>query len=302
MCQHIITGSGRYVTERCVLELHLAAGFGQGGTMGILAIPDIGHGVKDLIDTLGAGLRAGELQQTHGQHHNAHQNLRNIGNEGGQVAHQHISHDDLITAQPQNCHDGGVQTDGHDGGHHNDPGGGTQSRIRQLVVALFELGFFIGRAHEGLDHADGHQVFLHRCVQVVDLLLHDAEQLMADRHQCTDGGSHQRNDNKQNRGQTGVDVHTDDQGRYQHDRSAHQHTQSHAHHVLHGVHVIGHARDQTGRGEAVDIRKGELLNFVKQALAQIGAETHTCRRSKLRGRYAGKHRQAGQNHHQSPHF
>ena len=42
---------------------------------------EVGFCLQHLADTPGAGLGAGELEQGHGHHHNAHEDLADVGDE-----------------------------------------------------------------------------------------------------------------------------------------------------------------------------------------------------------------------------
>ena len=151
---------------------------------------------------------------------------------------------------------------------------------------------------KGLDHPDGHQIFLQGVVQVVNPGLHGFKQLGAQHHQHTDHHNHQRNHHHQHQGQPGVEGDADNQRGKQHHRGAHQHPQAHGQHHGHGVDVVGHPGNEGGRGKPIDVGKGKLLHLVKQALAQVGPEALAGKGGILGREDAAEHGNAGQHQHQ----
>ena len=224
------------------------------------------------MDAVGAGLGPGELQQGHGHHHHAHQDLEDIVDEGLEAAQVKLRPHDHPAAEVEYRHRGPVHGQHHHRQDGDDPQSHRQGGLHQLVVGFFELFPLEVLPDEGLDHPDGHQVLLEGVVQVVDALLHGLKEFGTQLHQNPDDDHHNRDDHRQHQGQPGVERDADGQGGNEHHRGPHQHPQPHGQHHGHGVHVVGHAGDEGGGGEAVDVRKRELLHLVKQALPQVGAE------------------------------
>ena len=297
MAQHVVAGAGRDVAEADVPELDAAARGGQGGLGGMLAVADVGHGVEHLVDALGTGTCAGELEQRESEHHNAHQNVHDVADKRVELTGQQRAADDEFSADPEGEHDGNVERDHHDGLHEHHARHRVDRRIAQLVVALFELFLLIVLAHERLHHADGDEVFLHGVVQPVDLFLKKLKELAACLHQKPDGERHHRHDADEDERQLSVDGEADGERGDEHKRRADEDAQTHVHHALNVVDVVREARDERGARKAVDVRKGELLHAVEHRLAQIRAEALTGPGGELHAGGAGEHTAHGEPQH-----
>ena len=298
--EYIVSRPGAGVFEGDVPELHPASGRWElvlGGALRLGLVFHRGLRGEDLIDPVGAGLGAGELKQGHSHHHHAYQDLENIVDERLEVAQQEALGHHHLSAQVQHGHGGPVHRQHHNGHDGNDLHAHVQPGHHQLVVGALEFFPLVVLPDEGLDHPDGHQVLLQCVVQAVDLGLHHLKELGADLHQNADGQDHQRDDHQQHYSQPGIDGNADPQGGNEHHRDPHQHPQAHIQHHGHGVDVVGHAGDEGGRGEAVDVREGELLYLIKEALAQVGAEALAGKGGVFGGEHAEGHGQQGEGQH-----
>ena len=299
--EHVLTGAAGVVLEVHVLELHLALGLGElsGGEGAVL---DGGLRLQHLVDTAGAGNGPGELEEAHAQHHDAHEDLEDIGDEGGEVANEHLPADDLAAAQVEHRGGGAVHGHHHNGDHGDDPHIHVDGGLGEGVVGGFELGLLIALPDEGLHHTDGHQVLLDGAVEGVDALLEDLEEPVAHAHQDADGDDQQGDGHQHDHRQLGVDADGHCQGRHQHHRGADQHPQGHGHHHLDGVDVVGDAGDEGGRGEPVDVGEGEILHLIVDAPAQVGAEALTHDGGELGAQHTAGHAAQGQHQHDAAHL
>ena len=298
MGEHVVAGAGGHVLEGHVPELHRALGLGQHLLGGAGLILHGGLGVQHLVDTVGTGLGTGQLQQGHGHHHHAHKDLNDVVDEGLEVAQLKGGPHDHAAAEVQHRHSGAVEGQHHHRQNGDDAQTHGQGGIHQIVVGLLELFPLKIPTHKDLDHPNGNQIFLQGVVQAVDALLHDLKELSTHLHEDADGQHHEGNDHHQHQGQAGVEGKADGQGGHQHHRGTHQHTQAHGQHHGHGVDVVGHAGDEGGGREAVDVRKGELLHLVKEALAQVPAKTLAGKGGKPGGQHAAQHGHACQQQHE----
>ena len=300
--EHVVAGAGGHIFEGDVLKLHLTLGGGERLLLGVRLIFHRRLGVEHFVDAVGTGLGAGELKQRHSHHHNAHQNLEDIVDEGLQVAQQEALGHHHLAAQIQYRHRGAVHGQHHDGHDGNDLEAYVEGGVHQFVIGLFEFVPLVVFPDKGLDHPNGDQVFLKGVVQAVDLFLHGLKQAGTDLHQNADGQHHQGNDHQQHHGQTGIDGDADAQRGDQHDGSPDQHTQAHVQHHGHGVDIVGHAGDEGGGREPVDVREGEVLHLVKQALTQIGAEALAGKGGVFGAEHAAGHGGQREQEHDSSHF
>ena len=253
--------------------------------------------LQHLLDAVGAGLSPGELEQGHGHHHHAHEDLHDVVDEGLEVAQFKGAPHDHASAEVEHRHCGPVEGQHHHRHDRNDPQAHRQSGVHQLIVGLLELDALVALPDKGLHHSDGHQILLERIVQVVDLGLHGLKELGAHLHQNADHQHHQRNDHHQHQCQPGVQIEADTQGGHQHHWSPYQHPQTHGQHHGHGIDIVGHTGDEGGGGETVNVRKGELLHLVEEALAQIGAKALTGKGRILGRQHTAQHGHARQHQH-----
>ncbi len=155
-------------------------------------------------------------------------------------------------------------------------------------------------AHEGLDHADGDEVFLNVGVHCVELFLHEVKQLVDHVHQRQNGAQQNRDGAKIDKPQLPVVAH--------HDHNAHDHLKRRGdkcaqHHLDGGLKcadIAGGAGDKACGGETVNVRKGEVLNVVEQRLAQIGAEAVGAACGVPGGKPAGHGAYERKSHHDQP--
>ncbi len=147
------------------------------------------------------------------------------------MADEHIlSAQNLAAAQAEYGGGGAVHGNGHHGHHQDDAHVGPQGGGGEIIVGAFEFGLFIALTHKGLDHPDGHQIFLNGAVEGVDPGLHDLEQVVTGLHQKTDGQGHQRDDHQHHHGKLRVDADRHEEGGDEHHRGPGEHAQSHGHH------------------------------------------------------------------------
>ena len=180
--EHVVAGAGGAVFEVDVLEFDPAAALGQLTAAAVGGVGNVGLGLQDLGDAARAGHGAGQHKQAHTDHEHAHEHLHDVGEEGVELAGQQLAAGDEAAAEPHDAEDGGIHREHHDGADEYDAHDGGEAGVAQLVVGFLELFPLKVAAHEGLDHADADEVFLHRVVQGVYLLLEAGEKPLAGTH------------------------------------------------------------------------------------------------------------------------
>ena len=122
---------------------------------------------KHLYNTLGGLQRHGHHNKYHGDHHQAHQNLEGVGEQGGHLAHVQVQ---------ALAGDNRVRAKGHDENHHH-----VNAELHQRVVdgqnalglgkvllhilgGAVKLLLFVVLPHIGLYHPHAPDVLLHRGV------------------------------------------------------------------------------------------------------------------------------------------
>ena len=299
--ENILPGAPGLVLEVHMAEFHLALGRRQRvGAAG--AVLNGGLGLQHLVDSAGAGNGAGELQQTHSQHHDAHQNLEDIGDKGGEVADEHAAGHHSGAAQVEHGGGGAVEGDHHDGHHGDDSHIHIDGGLGQVVVGFFKFGLLVARPDKGLHHPDPHQILLHGAVQGVDAGLKDLEKVVAHTHEHADSDHQQGDGHQHDHGQPGVDADGHGQGGHQHHGGSDQHPQRHGDHHLDGIDIVGDPGDEGGGGEVVDVREGKLLYLVINAPAQIGAKALARHGGQLGAEHAAEHAAHGQHQHDAAHL
>ena len=156
----------------------------------LLCRGQVGALVQHLHDTLGRGGGHGDHDKGHAQHHQCHEDVHNIAEQGVQLAGGDGTVQHILGTQPAQGNVAAVN-----GGEH---GGVIEAqaafRVDELLVQTLAGGgvFFVLKtlAHEAFDHADGRDVLLHRGVEVIVVLEHPVED--------AEGGNH---DGSQNRHQ-----------------------------------------------------------------------------------------------------
>ena len=137
---------------------------------GVFRVLDVRHFLQHLGDALLRSLGDGEHDKDHGDHHQAHQNLHGVGNEAHQFARGHANSgvvaggDDHARAKPgdEQHHRIDAQL------HQRHVEGHGLFRLGEVLIDVFgdfaELLVLMLLAHEGLDHTDAAQVFLHHLI------------------------------------------------------------------------------------------------------------------------------------------
>ena len=154
--------------------------------------------------------------------------------------------------------------------------------------------------HEGLDHADAVQIFLHHVVQTI-VALEDPlkDGMRVGGHQIQPHAQH-GDENSENAGQLRVDTDGRHQREDQHEGRTHRRADDHLIGVLHVAHVGGQTGDQTAGGEPVDVGEGKFLNMAVHIPPQVLGKARRRNRRIVAGQNAEQQRSKGrQQQHQS---
>ena len=297
--QHAL-GAVLVIAEGDVPQLHTAfpdrqlrvCGFGVG---------DVGDFLHDLPDAACGRHGAGHLDEQHTDHHQRVEHLRDVGDEGGQIAGGHTARHDLPAAEPQHRECRGVHAQRHERGHedHEQPRG--HSGFFQLRVGFFKAPDLVLLPDKGLDHADVGQVFLHIGVQPVHAVLHGGEAWRRHFDEDGDADCQNRHGNRQHqrhmRPLAYIHGNDHDQCADQHPGGAQSHTQERIDEVLQLGDVVGQPRDQRACAEAVDVAEGEALHLAVDIGAQVGGEVDRRLGAEVCAAHAADHHQdGGQDH------
>ena len=235
-----------------------------------IAVRDIGRLLEHLHDPSRAGQRTRQQQKDIGDHHERVHDLHDIAQDAGQLSDLHGAREDQMPAKPQ---------DGDAGGIHGQLKGrqiqyGVMERVlrclHQLMIDRVEFLFFIFAAHEGLDGADGRQVFLHDGIHPVDRLLQQRIHRRDLAHDQKQDDPQQRRADDEHECQFAIDHERHRDAQHEHDRTAHHRPQTGADDVLHDIDIARHARDQRCVFEMVEIGKGICLDRRELPLTQLG--------------------------------
>ena len=263
----------------------------------------LGH-VRFLVDHLGdtgrAGRALGELDEDHGQHHQRGEDRHDIAEKRGQLARGEASFHNEMRAPPAQGDDATVD----DEVHHRAVQGHQRLRLEIHCIeaegSFVELGHFVVLPHEGLHHADGIDILLHHAVQGIHLEKDLLEELRGagDQH----GQERTQDDHRDQEDDTQflMDQETHSQRRNHVQRSPERDPEQHLESTLDAGHVRGHPRDEPGRGEFVDIRKGETLDVLIHRQAQVRREAGAAVGGEPAGQDAEQEAQAGDADHHRP--
>ena len=258
--------------------------------------------VQHLVDPPRAGNGAGALQKYHGEHHQRHEHLHDIGGKGRQVSNGHVADQHLPSSQPYHGQGGQIHEKSHQRHLQDDHFKGPQAGFHQFFIGFQKALFLMIPAHEGLDHPHVLQALLNVGVHPVQLLLHEGESGEGGEHDRRDGDHHDRQDHKKDPRKPRVHGRRHDDRTDQHARRAQHHAQSHHDQVLHLRDIIGQPGHERARGKAVDVAEGKLLHLLKAVVSQIRAEADgRLGREPGSADSAAHHHKGGEDHH-SPHF
>ena len=133
-------------------------------------------GVQDLLDALGADLRARHHHEHEGGHHHGHHDLHEVGEERGQITDLHAPAVDPVRTEPHHGDRRQVH-DGHDDREHQrQQPAGAQRHLGQIGVRLPEALLLVVVPYEGADHAVAGDLLAQHPVHGVQADLHGAEQ------------------------------------------------------------------------------------------------------------------------------
>ena len=227
---------------------------------------------QDLADTLDGFGGHGEHHIDHGDHHQRHEHLNAVGEHGGELADvdgRAAIRDDELRADEEHEHHIEVHAQLHERGVERDHALGVREVAADVVACGGELFRLVALTREALHHAHRAHVFLHGFVELIVLAEHRAERghgLARDEEQPDD--QHRHDDHK---GQRESSAHNErhDDGEDHHQRRADR--DADAHHVrhLHILNVGGHARDERGGRELVDVLERKALHLGEEVMAHV---------------------------------
>ena len=258
------------VAERNIFKVDRAVGhFAHAVRLGLEAALFL----QNFLDTLGRRARHDDHNHDHGQHHETHENLEGVVEHTGQCARGHGTADDQTCANPGDKQQAGVHAELHERHVEDNQTLGLEEAAEQLLGDRAELLLFKVLTHEGLDHADAGEVFLHDVVQLVVGVEYLRKQTVhaADNQRQTDAqnGNRAQVDGRKAR----ADIYGHGKGKDQHDRGAHSDANNHLISVLHVGDVGRQTGDDTGGGKLIDVGERKVLYVVVDVVAQIACQT-----------------------------
>ena len=237
--------------------------------------------------------------EDHGEHHQAHQDVHDIGKQAGQLARGQAGlADDHLRAEPADDQNAGVHGQLHDRHGEGDDALGGDGVFEQIVRRAGELFILIFFADKRLDHADRADVFLDHTVDRVVFAEHLTEIPHRLRDEDDDHHAQKRDRTQKHGGKLRADGKRHEQRDNQRHRRAGADLQNHLKRILDVGDVGGQARDKARGGEPVDIGKGIILNASEHRLAQIGGQTRARPRAVDARANAEDHRQNRHHGHQ----
>ena len=265
---------------------------------GIFGAGKVAFFAQHLYNALGRFHGHGDHDKHHGKRHQAHQNLEAVGEDGRHLAHGHLgapAGDDNIRAEREHKGHACIDAELHQGvvEGHDALGAG------EIPADVFRRGgkllFLILFPHIAFYHAHSLHIFLHRIVQRIVFAEHPAENGRGRADNQHQANTQQRNGDQENHGQAPAHGKAHNKGKNEHQRPADCHTDDHHERHLHVHHVRGHAGNQAGHRELVDVLERVILNTVKHIPAQVACKTGGRRGAGVAGCHAEYQGQNGQN-------
>ena len=260
------------VAEGDALEADLAVGHlgqpvGGGGQDGTVD--------DDLGDAVGGLRRHGDHDEDEGEHHHRGEDLHAVGHQRGELSSRQLrgaAVHDHPGAQVVDEHERRVDEEDHDRTVEREDLLGAGEVPAHLLGGGPELRLLMVLRDEGLHDPDRGEVLLHGIVQGVVLLEYPAEDREHVGDQADERAAEQRQHDDEDERQPRVDHQGHDDREDDHEGHAHGDADDYLVRVLNVRDVGGHAGDQRGRREAVDVREGELLDPEEQVLAQVAGQ------------------------------
>ena len=282
-------------------EGELPLGAVTGDLLHGIVVGDLRLLLQHLHNALAAGDGAGQHHHHHGHHHQGHENFGGVGEEGQQVAGEHLAAGHIVTAQPHDGYDGAAHNEVHHGdeGHHEAEG--PLRRLAERLAALEEFLLLPVLPDERLHHPDSVQILLHHQIQSVGGLLQGGEEgphipQYDEHHQ-----RQQRQDHQKDLTQLQTDAKGHHQSGDEHHRSPYQHPHPHHQGHLHRRDVVGEPGDEGGSGKVLDVGKGEALYLPVLCVTDVGAEAHAGLGGQRRCAHAQRQTDQGHQHHLQAH-
>ena len=228
----------------------------------------------DLTDAVSSHLGTWQEGDQHDGDEDGEEDLHDVIEEGGQVAHLHAARGDALSPEP---HDGdrGQVHDEHDARHEQgEEPADRQGRRRQVLVGPVKDLPALALAHEGADDAHALDLLAHDEVDAVDARLHRLKVWQQPTHPQPDHHEQQRDEDQQQGGQRGVHAQGHDSAAHEHDRCHEHHGGDHEDDHLDLLDVIGGAGHQRGSAEARDLLGVEALDVVEDVSAHRPAQSH----------------------------
>ena len=201
--------------------------------------------------------------------HDAVDDHGEVGQEGQNDTGLHLTSVDAVSAQHHNQHQTHVQAHLHSGAGDGHDDTGLQIALGHAAVALLKARFLIAALAQGLHHADAGDILAHDTHHIVQSLLHDGVQGDTVPGDADDAGDENGRHDAQNAGQSGIHGQCHRNAADEHNGLADTHAEDGADKVLDIIGVGGHAGDEGGQSQIVDLVAAELLGADKQVLTHL---------------------------------
>ncbi len=235
---------------------------------------DAGLGAEHLLDAFGADLGARHHHEHEGGHHDAHQDLQQVGEERGECADLHVAAVDPVGAEPQDGDAGDVDDQHHAREQVGHQLADLQRDAGEVLVGVGEPVLLVVVLDEGADDPDAGDLLAQHPVHGVDLVLHAAEARAELAHEHGDHDGEGGDDGQQQAGERHVLVEGHDDAADAHDRRRDHHGERHQHQHLDLLDVVGGAGDEGRGAELADLAGGEALDAVEDGGADVAADGH----------------------------
>ena len=242
--------------------------------------------VQHGLHTAGAGQRLADLHDEVGQLDQLDQDLVHVVDQRDDITGCHAADVDLDAAYIQQRHDG--QVDDHVGqrAHQGREMADVQLHFGQQVVGRLEAVDLALLLVKGADDANAGQVLAGQAQHPVQTGLGGLIQRVGQDHDAEDYDGQQRDGHHEDPCGPRIDREGHDHGTDHHERAAQEQAEEEVQAALHLIDVTGHAGDEGAGAQRIHLGEAELLDVLKQRMAQRGGVAHSGLGGEILGRQA----------------
>ena len=239
--------------------------------------------VEHFPDPFGGGIRArGGREDVHG-HHDGHQDLQDVGDQGGECAHPHLAGLDPVASEPHHRYGGDIDHQHDRRQHAGDEQRGLQVVAGELLVDGVEPAGLVLFAAETPDDVGADDLFPQHPAGPVDKALAVPVERDEAAHDHDHDAGEDRHDGDHDEGERAVLVQGEGDTSSEDGRCGDQHGEHQDREVLDLGHIVRGPGDKARGSEDPDLLRGHGLHFGEQFGPQLPSDLHGHRGAQVAG-------------------